>query len=119
MPEGVVRWVAAVGVIAFATLVLVGPPTGQAEAGKPMGMVAFVRSPSGFALPELSLFVIRADGSGLRSLTPTGSDVASYEWSPDGSRIAYLDSRGALWLVRPATPQADLSRSDHARAAIG
>ncbi len=24
-----------------------------------------------------------------------------FEWAPDGSRIAYLDRRGALWLVRP------------------
>ena len=47
------------------------------------------------------LFVIRADGSGLRRLTPSGSDIGLFEWAPDGSRIAYLDRRGALWLVRP------------------
>ena len=33
-------------------------------------------------------------------MTPSGVDVASYEWSPDGRRLAYLDHRGALRLVR-------------------
>ena len=42
----------------------------------------------------LGLFAIRADGSGLRRLAPSGLDVASFEWSPDGSRIAYLDKHG-------------------------
>jgi TolB protein len=101
MPEGAVRWAAAVGVIALVTLLLVGATASQAGVARRTGMIAFVRSPTGFVSPDLSLFVIRADGSGLRSLTPADSDVASYEWSPDGSRIAYLDSRGALWLVRP------------------
>lgn len=61
-------------------------------------MIAFLRSvgdgPAG-------VFVIRPDGSGLRRLTPSGSDIGSYAWAPDGDRIAYLDRRGALWLVRP------------------
>jgi len=61
------------------------------------GTIAFLRTvgdgPS-------ALYVIEADGRGLRRVTPAGLDVASFEWAPDGSRIAYLDSRGALRLVR-------------------
>ena len=60
------------------------------------GTIAFLRGEVGSGL-----FAIEADGSGLRRLTPSGLDVASFEWAPDGSRIAYLDSRGALRLVRP------------------
>jgi TolB protein len=54
------------------------------------------------------LFAIEADGSGLRRLTPSGLAIASYEWAPDGSRIAYLDRHGALWLVRPDGTGSDL-----------
>ena len=62
------------------------------------GTIAFVR---GWAGDRAGLFAIEADGSGLRRLTPSGLNVASFEWAPDGSRIAYLDRRGALRLVRP------------------
>ena len=78
--------------------VLVGATAGHARVQGRLGTIAFIRSvgdgPS-------SLFVIKPDGSGLRRLTPSGSDIGLFEWAPDGSRIAYLDRRGALWLVRP------------------
>jgi Tol biopolymer transport system component len=78
--------------------VLVGATAGHAGVHGRAGTIAFLRTvgdgPS-------SLFAIGADGSGLRRLTPSGSDIGSYEWAPDGSRIAYLDRRGALRLVRP------------------
>ncbi len=45
-----------------------------------------------------ALYAIGADGRGLRRLTPLG--VYGYAWSPDGSRIAYHDSRGSLVMVR-------------------
>jgi Tol biopolymer transport system component len=47
------------------------------------------------------LFVVRPDGTGLRRVTPSSTNVDSYAWSPDGKRIAYTDRRGSLWLVRP------------------
>ena len=48
------------------------------------------------------LFSVRADGSGLRRVTPPNTNVYSYAWSPDGRLIAYIDVRTlSLWLIRP------------------
>lgn len=79
--------------------VLVGAAASQAEVQRRSGTIAFLRTVGTGPSTPSGLFVIRAaDGSGLRRLA---SDVTSYEWSPDGSRIAYLDGRGALRLVGP------------------
>ena len=84
---------------AVLTGVLVGAGATHAGVQGRSGMIAFLRGDA--ELSSSSLFAIEADGSGLRRLTPSGSDVDSYQWSPDGRRIAYLDSRGALWLLHP------------------
>jgi TolB protein len=98
----VTKWIwtllALAGVLAVLTSVLVGAPSGRAGVERRAGTIAFLRGNVGV---RAGLFVIQADGSGLRRLTPSGADIDSYEWSPDGSRLAYLDGRGALWLVRP------------------
>lgn len=78
--------------------VLVGATASPAGVERRAGTIAFTRTVGAGPSPPSGLFVIRADGSGLRRLT---SHVTSYEWSPDGSRIAYLDRQGALRLVRP------------------
>jgi Tol biopolymer transport system component len=79
--------------------VLVGATASREEVEGRSGTIAFLRDDA--ELSSSSLFAIEADGSRLRRLTPRGSDIAAYEWSPDGSRIAYLDRRGALRVVRP------------------
>jgi Tol biopolymer transport system component len=65
------------------------------------GTIAFLRGSSGAGTPDSSLFTIRADGSGLRRVTPLTTTVWSYAWSPNGRLIAYIDQRLSLWLVRP------------------
>jgi Tol biopolymer transport system component len=39
-----------------------------------------------------ALFVVNADGSGLRRLHVTGDDLASPVWAPDGRTIAFLEN---------------------------
>src|SRR5690349_11167031 len=55
------------------------------------------------ALPELlftakregkqDLYLVRADGTGLRNLTKDGADNAMGAWSPDGRRIVFTSKR--------------------------
>lgn len=86
-------------------LVLVAlPAASQGGTTSRAGTIAFLRWPH--AARDFSngpsLFVIRVDGSGLRRLTPPGTSVYSYAWSPDGRLIAYVDIHTlSLWLVRP------------------
>ncbi len=42
---------------------------------------------------DQEIFVARADGSGLRSLTRNAADDQSPRWSPDGRRIAFVSYR--------------------------
>ncbi len=49
------------------------------------------------------LFVVNADGSGLRQITPSGIGARSAQWSPNGALIAFTSCcvfRQA-WVVRP------------------
>ena len=81
------------------------------------GKVAFQRNP-----PQPGLFVVNADGSGLRRLTDGGWDSEA-EWSPDGEEIAFIryrhqfDGGGTLFVVDVATgtlfaPASDLRSSE-------
>ena len=97
----VVPWAGAVaGAVACA---LVGVAAGHAGEGRRAGKIAFLRLSAATALQtfEPGLFVVGADGTGLRRLTPQGTSVFTYQWSPDGKLIAYIDQRLSLWLVRP------------------
>jgi Tol biopolymer transport system component len=38
---------------------------------------------------EAAIFVVRADGSGLKRLTPWSLDAANADWSPDGSKLLF------------------------------
>jgi Tol biopolymer transport system component len=77
-----------------------GSAASQAAASKRAGTIAFIRLENGPVFGG-RLFVVRPDGGGLRQLTPQGTTVWSYAWSPDGRLIAYIDQRLSLWLVRP------------------
>jgi TolB protein len=49
------------------------------------------------------LFVVNADGSGLRQLTPSGVGAVSAQWSPNGALIAFSSCCGIshAWVVHP------------------
>lgn len=80
---------------------LVGAVASHAAASHRAGTIAFVRLAPGPGFVG-QLFSVRADGSGLRRVTPRSATVYSYAWSPDGRFIAYIDERTfSLWLVRP------------------
>jgi Tol biopolymer transport system component len=94
---------AAVFVTAVMTSVLVGATDSSASSVRREGTIAFLRFPPGALGHDAggpSLFTIEANGTHLRRLTPRGWRVYSYEWSPEGNRIAYIGERGSLWTVR-------------------
>jgi Tol biopolymer transport system component len=54
-------------------------------------------------LPEGDLYVVRADGTGLRQVTGDAALDRVPRWAPDGERIAYFSNRSGqlqAWLVR-------------------
>jgi TolB protein len=64
-----------------------GPEADHGPRWSPDGQaIAFSRSPDGYTPADV--FVINADGSGLRRLTASGGESPS--WSPDGSRMAFV-----------------------------
>ena len=89
--------------LTVAVVVVLASTVGYAGAGqgelKRQGTIAFLRSSAAGLGSTFDLFVIRADGTGLRRLTGRGS-VSGHAWSPDGSLIAYTN-RGSLWLIHP------------------
>ena len=51
--------------------------------------------------PNYAVYVVGADGSGERRLTP-GNEYARPSWSPDGRRIAFTHiHKGAVYVMRP------------------
>jgi Tol biopolymer transport system component len=48
-----------------------------------------------------ALFVMRADGTDLRRITPWGFAFDDHSWSPDGAWIVFQRPYGQLYLVRP------------------
>jgi Tol biopolymer transport system component len=47
-------------------------------------------------LQELSIYVVQADGTGLRRVTSAGITAGSPRWSPDGKRLVFYELETAL-----------------------
>src|SRR5688500_5731848 len=77
-------------------------PRGPAR-GPTAGQIAFVANQKG----NWDLFVINGDGTGLTQLTDTPIDERQPALSPDGQRVAYSTSDGALWVIRLAEKTAE------------
>jgi Tol biopolymer transport system component len=61
--------------------------------------IAFLRSDGPVTEPAiLTMMVANADGSGLHAVTPATQSLDWFDWSPDGTRIAYM-ARGQLWVA--------------------
>jgi hypothetical protein len=52
----------------------------------------------------LTMYLANADGTESRALTPPTKALEWFDWSPDGTRIAYM-SRGGLYVVNVDAPQ--------------
>jgi Tol biopolymer transport system component len=68
--------------------------------------IAFLRSDGRLTEPAiLTMVVVNADGSGLHAVTPPTESLDWFDWSPDGTRIAYV-AKGQLWVAdaNSATP---------------
>src|SRR6476620_8762287 len=101
---GIPWWVALAGTFAFLTIVLMRATFGRAATEGRAGTIAFLRVPPGASSGQdvggPSLFVMKADDTGLRRLTSPDSHVYFYAWSRDVSLIAYTDG-DSLWVIRP------------------
>jgi Tol biopolymer transport system component len=64
--------------------------------------VAFFRSRAGVSPPGAgAIFVVGADGTGLRRVTPWGFAFLGQSWSPSGRWIVFQRPYGELYLVHP------------------
>jgi Tol biopolymer transport system component len=91
-----------VGLVGACTLVTLTTSAAESHAAatERTGTIAFIRQGND-GIYGGGLFVVRPDGSGLRRVTPPGTRVYWYAWSPDAKLIAYIDHRFSLWLIRP------------------
>jgi Tol biopolymer transport system component len=86
------RWLIPCLLVAFAVL---PRQTGTAAQGPVKGKIAFVANVAG----NWDLFLMNSDGSDLLQLTETPLDERAPAISPDGQKIAYSTSDGALWII--------------------
>ena len=48
---------------------------------------------------DWDVYVIGADGTGLTNLTANPSNDGLPEWSPDGTKLAFLTDRDGVWSI--------------------
>lgn len=92
------------------------PSAFKAPAFAPDGRQVLVAQTRPDGAPELVL--AEADGSNPRTLVTYGQDIA-FAWSPDGARIAYVDSEqllGPLTVIDPAGQQAPITLAEQVYA---
>jgi Tol biopolymer transport system component len=91
-------------------LAVVGPPNFDEAAASwsPDGSrVTFAASWKAAPGRQFALYVVNADGTHLRQITPSGEGALSAQWSPDGRLIAFSSKRPnqtpppQVWVVHP------------------
>lgn len=80
---------------------------GSELSGEPRGVIAFHADPAG----DSGLYLMNADGSRVRLLSPTLAGHPFSKWSPDGKRLAFLSGssgEGSLFTVTIAAKREQL-----------
>ena len=76
--------------VAFVSALFVG---GARSASAPHGLIAFTRD------GDDGVYIMEADGSGVRLLWRGARAVTDLAWSPDGSKLAVTTSGRSIWVV--------------------